>query len=1804
MKLKQVIAGVLTGAMIVTGMPFLGLGQITVQAESTRLQTGAIRYRSIPSDEMSISTDWAVRDTAPLDNALSDAPNFALSRYNTGGIPRSSQLTERNKIYVKMDAAADLTKLVWWPNEDSLSGGRGENVHNGTVTRLKVSYTKDDLSQKSDAAGMAAAAWTEQEGDVRFDSNDNDNADDNYGVQGIAHDIDLAQVFGTAPTGITGVKLEILNTAGVYDLSNDVHDTFISGRELQLYVGDTAVEIGKLHAYADFACEDNDTNGHFGADKLVDGKITETDKMHSVWDPTGNNPNNSDQGPVKTDSGEYFANNNIYLDLSKSRQIGKLTYVSGTSVGSIQRCNIYVSDVQLSDGQKPEDIADDDWELAYTNVPQEPEDGGELDTSKDWPVYNPQANINGNSHEAPFTTMHTARYVRIEVKNTRGTRTAFSNKWINIGRIYVYDAESVYTGERANVALGSRGTTIQAYTGKNGHADSCDPEYVIDGQGNDASEISAGVQGNRWLGSALMKSGGGSASTGKVNYLILDLGEDTTVRNVDAINLRWAAKAVANSYWIDTSDTCDVEGDVTDGAAASEVSITQSDIKTNGWEKIVDFTDGRNRTNSPTPNKLDEFKPQGQGGDGSLLQTTLKRYVRLVILNMHAEAPSYDVAGLKEFEIWGIRETGRLNTVELDLEVPVYKGALRQPGTKSSERYHLDSFEYYEKGSSNPMNKTTETFEAKTYVLEAKIGTILEVGDQLTASVNGDPAEIEETNETCSCGLGGKIVKVTYEFTIADPTEAKTALQNAADRQDIKDVIDGNNRDNQGALVYTVRTWNRLKKAYDFAKDMLSFTLDPGSGSSGADQQEVWYLKKEYDDARTELENAYTGLRLISGNTAVDMEEEPLDVTVTPPAAGQTLSDAELTNPGTVENENLDLVKGNDFRVDDDNYIHGTVTAPNSSEKNDVFKIEGETNFLVYFKTMIPEKPAGKQSIVGRFNQGYGVQIEPRSNDAQGRMNLIAYGYGSKENYWQGDSTLHRVWPTTKMVLPNDWYGKEHTVVVIFNGGYFDLYVDGVKATEVQTHNWKKDNENAYENAIDSSPLALSENASFSIGFNVQDNNEKFTGGLKDFAMYIGSNCPDYSGFSSAAEQGAEQFATALENALSGKTADLTLTGAGTKYQLRSTEWKAVDGNTKTPVQAGETFDRYTDYEVTVTAQTNSGYYFPDAAENHVILRSDSSTTYDDAKIELSEDGSEITITYLFKGEEHPFDSLSKYLASLSIEGIEDKETNEDANGTRVFTAASWQNYIEKYNAAKALVEAGKKEGQETQYSSAKAALETAAAVGTEGGLLLAAQNCECKLGEITFADETIHLDEASAEKTLEAACTVNAANCMKHQTAPAAAIVYTVSGNNTAGASVAGNVLTVTQTGSADITVTATLMDGTRKVDEKTKTAVFTVQSSPVSDRVQTAQQLDDKAEEIEQALKGLNPNKYTEESWRELENAIWDAKALSEKLKNTQDTVTNNEVRILLAKLDVNKLEDAGSSGDDESVSDLRDLLNEIYNNLNSDEYTAESWNAMQEVYNQAADLVNGGNPDPAECKKMLDRLTSLKNALKTKAADLEEAQAEINAKIAAADALIAAGQGTYTKAAWDAFVAAYTAAKNPPAGAAAAKLRELAKALADAQAALAQNISLPQTDVLKAGDSQKYKDVEYRVLDAAAKTAVAYKGQKKKAKSVVVASTVQIKGVDCKVVQISANAFKGYNKMTKLTIGANVKTIGKKAFMGCTKLKTIKLQSKGLKKIQSGAFKKVKGKVKVSWPKGMKAKAKKTLKKNFKKAGLKVK
>lgn len=153
-------------------------------------------------------------------------------------------------------------------------------------------------------------------------------------------------------------------------------------------------------------------------------------------------------------------------------------------------------------------------------------------------------------------------------------------------------------------------------------------------------------------------------------------------------------------------------------------------------------------------------------------------------------------------------------------------------------------------------------------------------------------------------------------------------------------------------------------------------------------------------------------------------------------------------------------------------------------------------------------------------------------------------------------------------------------------------------------------------------------------------------------------------------------------------------------------------------------------------------------------------------------------------------------------------------------------------------------------------------------------------------------------------------------------------------------------------------------------------------------------------------------------------------------------------------------------------------------------------------------------------------------------------------------------------------------------------------------AETTTIPETTTkypfkIHIGDTVKVKGITYKVSKVgygSNSEAVVIKSDKKKA-SYSIPDTVNVKGVKCKIVEIKANTFKTSIKLKKITVGKNVKVVGKNAFSGCKKLKKITIKSTVLITVGKNAVKGTDKKLIIKVPK-KKIKAYKVL---FKKAGL---
>ena len=117
-----------------------------------------------------------------------------------------------------------------------------------------------------------------------------------------------------------------------------------------------------------------------------------------------------------------------------------------------------------------------------------------------------------------------------------------------------------------------------------------------------------------------------------------------------------------------------------------------------------------------------------------------------------------------------------------------------------------------------------------------------------------------------------------------------------------------------------------------------------------------------------------------------------------------------------------------------------------------------------------------------------------------------------------------------------------------------------------------------------------------------------------------------------------------------------------------------------------------------------------------------------------------------------------------------------------------------------------------------------------------------------------------------------------------------------------------------------------------------------------------------------------------------------------------------------------------------------------------------------------------------------------------------------------------------------------------------------------------------------TKKIKGNYYKITSKSKKTVFYVKPASKNITSVNIPSTIKIGGKRYKVTGIAADAFKNYKKLKKVTIGANIRNIGKRTFYRCYNLKTVKMKTSKLVNNQVGkqAFKGIYKKAVIKVPK----------------------
>ena len=138
---------------------------------------------------------------------------------------------------------------------------------------------------------------------------------------------------------------------------------------------------------------------------------------------------------------------------------------------------------------------------------------------------------------------------------------------------------------------------------------------------------------------------------------------------------------------------------------------------------------------------------------------------------------------------------------------------------------------------------------------------------------------------------------------------------------------------------------------------------------------------------------------------------------------------------------------------------------------------------------------------------------------------------------------------------------------------------------------------------------------------------------------------------------------------------------------------------------------------------------------------------------------------------------------------------------------------------------------------------------------------------------------------------------------------------------------------------------------------------------------------------------------------------------------------------------------------------------------------------------------------------------------------------------------------------------------------------------------NNPAPSQNILQKGAIYTVGAYRYKVTNA---SEVEFYGvTNSKIKKITIPDTVTIQGQKMNVASIAKNAVYGKKKLTKVTIGKNVKKIGASAFAYCTKLAAIQIKSTKLKSVGKSAFNGIKVNAKIKVPAKKLAAYKKKLK-----------
>ena len=325
---------------------------------------------------------------------------------------------------------------------------------------------------------------------------------------------------------------------------------------------------------------------------------------------------------------------------------------------------------------------------------------------------------------------------------------------------------------------------------------------------------------------------------------------------------------------------------------------------------------------------------------------------------------------------------------------------------------------------------------------------------------------------------------------------------------------------------------------------------------------------------------------------------------------------------------------------------------------------------------------------------------------------------------------------------------------------------------------------------------------------------------------------------------------------------------------------------------------------------------------------------------------------------------------------------------------------------------------------------------------------------------------------------------------------------------------------------------------------------------------QLQSKITEAEGKLSG----NYTEESLNNLNTVLEEAKRIM-----ADDNALQTDVDAAKESLEdaINALQPQEPPVDPADKSQLQSKITEAEGKL-SGNYTEESLNNLKLVLEEAKKVLANDNALQTDVDAAKEELEEAIKALQTPPTKPDKS--ELQKTIKAYEGL---KKADYTAASWAAYEKVLNTAKqiNNDPNATKAQVDNALIALKKAYNSLVKPPVVPK--IPANGTIHTKGKAKYKVTKSAAKngTVTFMKPLKKTYKKVTIPATVKINGYTFKVTAVDKKAFYKNKKLESVTIGKNVKTIGKSAFAGCKKLKKITFKGMLIKKVYKFAFRNIK-------------------------------